>query len=101
MLVVFFAYQNLKLNAKRHDLQARAEVLRHSMSDMKYEREELAQETAYSQTQEYQEKVLREQGLYKRGGEEVVTVLAPDDANVNANSEGEKEKRIWWNPFSW
>ncbi|OHA62788.1 MAG: hypothetical protein A2748_00145 [Candidatus Wildermuthbacteria bacterium RIFCSPHIGHO2_01_FULL_45_20] len=101
LVILFFSYQNIKLNAKRSDLKERAEQFQASLEDMEHEKEKLAQKETLIQTQEYQEKVLREQGLYKKHGEEVVTVLASDNANGEADSASEEEKRIWWNPFTW
>ncbi|MBI2642340.1 MAG: hypothetical protein HYW97_00625, partial [Candidatus Wildermuthbacteria bacterium] len=50
------------------------------------------------QSVEYQEKVLREQGLYQKPGEEVVTVLPPEQSQEQNRAQ---EKRVWWNPITW
>ena len=47
---------------------------------------------------EYQEKVLREQGLYQKPGEEVVTILPLENSEEETNQE---TKRVWWNPTTW
>ncbi len=49
-----------------------------------------------NQGQEYQEKILREQGLYKKPGEQVITVLPP--ANQHQNSQN-TQKTPWWAPL--
>ena len=49
-----------------------------------------------STTKEYQERVLREQGLYQKPGEEVVTVLPLDEPE-----QKQQEEKVWWNPWTW
>ena len=40
---------------------------------------------------------MREQGLYKKEGEEVVTILSPEENMVEGTTEEEgKTDRAWW-----
>ena len=100
LIIGLFIFQNVKMGQKRADLEKRAQELQTQVADLSAQREALEANVAEAQTQEYQEKVLREQGLYKKEGEQVVTVLPPEITAENAPAE-EKKDRKWWNPFTW
>ena len=100
LIVGLFIFQNVKIGQKRADLEKRAQELQAQVVELSAQREALEANVAEAQTQEYQEKVLREQGLYKKEGEEVVTVLPPEVPAESAPVEEEKDRK-WWNPFSW
>ncbi|HEY4509607.1 MAG TPA: septum formation initiator family protein [Candidatus Paceibacterota bacterium] len=100
LIVGLFIFQNVKMNSKRSDLEKRAQELQAQVQELSLQREALQANAEKTQTQEYQEKVLREQGLYKKEGEQVVTVLPPE-APAETEPMPEKKDRIWWNPFTW
>ena len=100
LIIGLFIYQNVKMSSKRADLEKRAQELQAQVNELSAQRQVLEANVAEAQTQEYQEKVLREQGLYKKEGEEVVTVLPPEVPAESAPVEEEKDRK-WWNPFSW
>jgi len=96
----FLVYQNVRLQAKRLDLTERVEVFHAQVSGFEEENQRMETEIDEIQTEEYQEKVLREKGLYRRPGEEVVTILAPEEPERKLPVE-EPSARVWWNPFTW
>jgi len=96
----FLAFQNIKIYQKRSELQTTLRVLEEQVGDLSQRKVELEEGIGEVQSQEYQEKILREQGLYKKPGEEVVTILPPEENQGETSSEEEK-KRTWWNPLSW
>ena len=100
LIVGLFIFQNVKMGQKRADLQKRAQELEAQVAELAAQREALEANVEKTQTQEYQDKVLREQGLYKKEGEQVVTVLPPEITAESVPVEKEKD-RVWWNPFSW
>lgn len=100
LIVGLFIFQNVKMNSKRSDLEKRARELQAQVQELSAQREMLEANVEKTQTQEYQEKMLREQGLYRKEGEEVVTVLPPE-ATVEAVPVKDKKVRVWWNPFTW
>ena len=100
LIIGLFIYQNVKMSSKRADLEKRAQELQAQVTELSSQRQALEANVAEAQTQEYQEKVLREQGLYKKEGEQVVTVLPPEITAESAPVE-EKKDRKWWNPFTW
>ena len=100
LIIGLFIFQNVKMGQKRADLEKRAQELQTQVADLSAQREALEANVAEAQTQEYQEKVLREQGLYKKEGEQVVTVLPPEEIPEDQQPKKEKQ-RVWWNPFTW
>ena len=96
----FLAYQNIKIHQKRSELQTTLSILEEQVFELTERKVELEEKIDEVQSQEYQEKVLREQGLYKKPGEEVITILPPEETQGVTSIEEEK-KRIWWNPLSW
>lgn len=96
----FFIFQNMKIANRRAHLSAELSQLRSKAGELAEKKEELQVKIAQTQTEDYQEKVLREQGLYKKQGEKVVTVLPPEKGTKEEIPSVEK-KRTWWNPFTW
>ena len=100
LIVGLFIFQNVKMGGKRVDLEKRSQELQAQVRELSAQREALEANIEEAQTQEYQEKVLREQGLYKKEGEQVVTVLPPETP-TGIEPVQEKKDRVWWNPFTW
>ncbi|MDO8474046.1 MAG: hypothetical protein Q7S62_00610 [bacterium] len=98
-LGTFLVFHNIRIYQKRVELQERAENLKGQIASLEDRRNELESAIQVGTTQEYQEKVLREQGLYKKPGEEVVTILPPEQ--VQEEQKQQQRNRVWWNPFSW
>jgi cell division protein FtsB len=98
-LGIFLIFHNIRIYQKRVELQERAESLKAQIASLGERKSELESAIEMGATQEYQEKVLREQGLYKKPGEEVVTVIAPKQRQEEQKQA--RENRVWWNPFSW
>ena len=102
LIVGFLVYQNVSMAQKRSSLEDRLQELR--VQENEYLAQIQVKEAAIAdiQLEERQEKILREQGLYKKEGEEVVTILPPEENTVEVMGEEDgKEKRVWWNPLSW
>ena len=98
-LGIFLIFHNIRIYQKRVELQERAENLRTQIASLEQSKSELESAIQVGLTQEYQEKVLREQGLYKKPGEEVVTILPPEQ--VQEEQKQQQGNRVWWNPFTW
>jgi len=81
-------------------LEEKLQELQTQMTELSVQKATLEENVQDTQTQEYQERVLREQGLYKKEGEQVVTVLPPEVPAETAPVK-EENNRKWWNPFSW
>ena len=98
-LGAFLIFYNIRIYQKRVELQERAENLKAQIASLEKNKSELESAIEIGTTEEYQEKVLREQGLYKKPGEEVVTIIAPEQ--VQEAREQQRGSRSWWNPFTW
>lgn len=91
-------YENAKLLQKRSELLQKTRELKSEITRFTQEGVALQAAIAENQTLEYQEKILREQGLYQKPGEQVVTILPPQ---TQTQLEQKSEKRIWWDPRTW
>ena len=104
-LVVLFAvvgillWYNWDMQQRRTALMERIEQLQREIDEASQKKAELETSFTESQSAEYQEKVLREQGLYKKPGEEVITILPPREQEGGAQSQ--EKKRVWWDPRTW
>ncbi|MDP4007465.1 MAG: hypothetical protein Q8P55_02655 [bacterium] len=96
LLGLFLIFYNIRLYQKRAELQEQALQLQKEIVDLRNQEEQLQYQLEVSGTEEYQERVLREQGLYQKPGEEVVTVLPSEEPEQTLQAE-----KIWWNPFTW
>jgi len=96
LLVLFLIFYNLRLYQKRAELQERARELQLEIAELTQREELLQYELKISTTKEYQERVLREQGLYQKPGEEVVTIIPLEEPE-----QKEQKEKVWWNPWTW
>ena len=96
----FMSYQNIKINQKRGELEGKLQFLQAQAGQLSARKTELERQIGETQSEEYQEKILRAQGLYKKPGEEVVTILPPETVSVESK-EAEEQERVWWNPLTW
>lgn len=97
-ITLFLIANNIVISQKRSQLEQKAKELQTQLETLQAQKTNLEQGIGEVKTQEYQEKILREQGLYKKPGEEVITVLPAKDA-TDGKSSG--QKRIWWDPRTW
>lgn len=98
-LGIFLIFHNIRIYQKRVELQERADNLRAQIAALGERKSALESAIEMGATEEYQEKVLREQGLYKKPGEEVVTVIAPEQQQEEQRQA--RESRVWWDPRTW
>ncbi|MDO8470633.1 MAG: hypothetical protein Q7S63_01500 [bacterium] len=97
-VALFLIANNIVLNQKRTELESKANDLKIQLEELQKAKANLEQGIGDAQTQEYQEKILREQGLYKKPGEEVVTILPSQD---QAQEKNTKSGKVWWDPRTW
>lgn len=98
-------YGNITMYVKRSSLNQKAEELAGRITIFRQKEQKLKEAQSREQTAAYQEKILREQGLYKKQGEEVVTVIQEkralaEDGGVSA-PEQIRRPRVWWDPLTW
>ncbi|MBI2647873.1 MAG: hypothetical protein HYW98_00810 [Candidatus Wildermuthbacteria bacterium] len=101
----FLLYGNITMYLKRSSLNQKADELSLRMEALSAKEQGLKEAQAREQTAAYQEKILREQGLYKKRGEEVVTVIQDTQGSTENREPSAKEDvprpRLWWDPLTW
>jgi cell division protein FtsB len=97
VVIGFVIVSNWKVSQKRAELNDRIEILKSEIQDLKIEKEVLEARASESFDNSYLEKEARERFNLKKPGEEVVTILLPEE---KGESVEEKEK-AWWNIFDW
>lgn len=77
LVASFLAFSCWRIMQRRVGLDQRLQALKAELQVLKQRNEQL--ESGFSETlqSDYQEKVLREKGLYKKEGEKVVVILKP------------------------
>lgn len=90
-------FNNVQLYRKTRELRRQTEELRSQKENLEALKAQLEQGIAQGQTPEYQEKILREKGLYQKPGEQVITVV-PEEPKQEAQ---EKPAKVWWDPRTW
>ena len=90
-------FNNIQLFQKTQELRTQADALRSQKKNLEALKAQLEQGISQGQTPEYQEKILREKGLYQKPGEQVITVV-PEEPKQETPS---KPAKVWWDPRSW
>jgi len=98
-VVGFFIYNNLAINSRRAELEERRRRLETQVAELQVRQIDLEVKIQDNDSQVFQEKILREQGLFQRAGEEVITILLPEA--VEETESAKEKRRVWWNPLSW
>jgi len=96
LLGLFLIFYNVRLYQKRAELQETTRELQLEILELSQREQELQRQLEVSTTTEFQERLLREQGLYQKPGEEVVTILPAEEPE-----QKDQKKKVWWNPWTW
>ncbi|MCH8048523.1 hypothetical protein IIC44_00260 [Patescibacteria group bacterium] len=96
LLGLFLIFNNIRIYQKRAELEERAKELELQIAELKQREEQQEEQFTISNTKEYQERVLREQGLYQKPGEEVVTIIP-----LEVPEKKEQQEKVWWDPWTW
>ncbi len=90
-------FNNIQLYQKTQQLRTQTDALRSQKESLEALKAQLEKGIAQGQTPEYQEKILREKGLYQKPGEQVITVV-PEQPKQETPA---KPARVWWDPRTW
>ncbi len=90
LMVGFLTYANLKLSARRKELNLRLQKLTAEVQELEQKKKELEEKILKSHSQEYLERIAREKLGFKKPGEEVVVIKKENE------EEEEKERKKWW-----
>ena len=92
LVIGFLVTTNIKISRRRAELTNRIETLKQEIGILEGKKEELKEKISQAGSEEYLEKVARDQLDMKAPGEEVVVVTKEEEEK----EEEEKEKRGWW-----
>jgi len=92
-VIGFLIYSNLKTYQQRRELNLRIESLKAEISALQEKKQELEASASKLGEEEYLEKVAREQLNLQKPGEEVVTILSPEEEEKEKEQE---EKKSFW-----
>ncbi len=92
-LAAFLIFTNWRIMQRRMELSEKLESLKSEVENLQDYNDELEQGMAESQTEEYLERIARENLDFKQSGEDVVVVKS----SVSTSTEEEKieEKSFW------
>jgi len=91
IIISFLIISNWKISKRRVDLSERIEQLRQEVQILEEKNEQLKAGVSQTYQLDYAEKMLREKGLYKKEGEEMVVILPSEEEE----QDKEEEKGIW------
>jgi len=92
IIVVFLIISNLKISNRRTELSQRISQLRQEVQILEERNKQLKGGISQALESDHTEKVLREKGLYKKKGENVVVILPPEGEEKEVEEE---QKSIW------
>lgn len=93
LVIGFLIKTNLKIKQRRAKLTAQIEVLQEEIQSLEEKNQELKQGISQAGSEEYLERVAREELGLKAPGEEVVVISMEGEEE---EKEVEEEKKTWW-----
>jgi len=91
-IIAFLVISNWKINERRQEMSAKIESLKKEIQQREEKNSQLKLGTSQSQSQDYLEKVARENLDLKKPGEEVVVVKPVSSTTEQVSGE---EKNLW------
>lgn len=95
LVISFLFYTNWNINQRRTQLTARIAALKEEIQILEQKNQELKEKMSEAGTEEYLEKVARDQLGMKAPGEEVV-VVKKEEQGEEKNEVQQEEKKTWW-----
>ena len=96
-IIGFIVITNWKINKRRNELTDKISLLKQEVQKLEEKNKELKEKKLDSESEDYLEKVARDQLDLKKPGEEVI-VVQKEPAFTKSSSELKKEKS-WWDRF--
>lgn len=96
-IIGFIAITNWRINKRRAELTDRASLLKQEVQKLEEMNKELKEKKVDSESEDYLEKVARDQLDLKKPGEEVI-VVQKEPASAEGSGEARKEQS-WWDKF--
>lgn len=93
-IIGFIVVTNWKINKRRGELIDRVSLLKEEVQKLEEKNKELKEKKLDSESEDYLEKVARDQLDLKKPGEEVVVIQKEEE-----EKEEEEERKSWWDKF--
>jgi len=93
LIIGFLVITNLKIKQRREELSARIAALKQEVALLEQKNQEIRERISQSESEEYLEKVARDQLSLKAPGEEVVVVKKEAEEE---KEEVKEEEKTWW-----
>ena len=93
-IIGFIVVTNWKINKRREELIDRVSLLKQEVERLEEKNKELKEKKIDSESEDYLEKVARDQLDLKKPGEEVIVVQKEEE-----QKEEEEERKSWWDKF--
>ena len=93
-IIGFIVATNWKINKRRGELTNRISVLKQEVEKLEQKNRDLKEKKSETESQDYLEKVARDQLDLKKLGEEVVVVQKKEE-----QKEEQEEEKSWWDKF--
>ena len=100
LIIGFLLFGNLKLYAENRAISSQYLDLNKELEQLKGRNEELKELFSLASQEEYAERLLREKGLYKKEGEEVVVITRDNALESSAKQVPESETASLWDKIS-
>lgn len=95
LVIGFFVFTNWKINKRRAEFIDRISDLKQEIQVLEEKNKELKEKKAEAETEDYLEKMARDELGLKAPGEEVVVVQKEEEEQ----EEVEEKKKTWWEKF--
>jgi cell division protein FtsB len=94
IIVGFLVYSDMKISSRRTELSVQLRALQEQLAELEAKRLELEAQVSQGESEAYLEQEARETFNLKKPGEEVVTVLPPEDQPAQEPAKGFLERVI-------
>ncbi len=92
-LLIFLVISNVRMFQRRGDIQSQIKEKEKEIRSLSQDHKEIEYPEEYNL-----EKMIREQLLMRKPGEEVVFVSFPEE---EVGQEIKEQEVVWWNPLTW
>jgi cell division protein FtsB len=100
LIIGFLIFGNLKLYAENKAINKQYSNINKELEQLENKNEELKELFAFTSEEEYIERILREKGMYKKAGEEVVVITRDNILGDFAEQTTEIETASIWDKIA-
>lgn len=94
-IILMLLISNIRLYSKNYELKKKSVDLNKELYVLESKNEELENLFMQASQKDHLEKIIREKGLYKKPGEEVVVVVPPESSGKFEDLETPESRNVW------